>query len=153
MRTINALLACAGVMGLTAGPVLAQATAPAAPPSRVAPSAPDIDADDPTPDPTPVLPRAAPEVSPAPGWTFEEVMGGEVTVGEPVSPTAMAIGALAGVAAFNVLGQYLFPNTSLLSQTFLAESDIAASRLYAVGSAVAGALAGQYVYERTNDRP
>jgi hypothetical protein len=57
------------------------------------------------------------------------------------------------VAAFNMLGQYLFPNTSLLSQTFLAESDIAASRIYAVGSAVAGALAGQYVYEQTNDSP
>ena len=125
MRTINVLLACTGVMGLTAGPVLAQATTP-----------------------------AAPEVSPAPGgWTFEEVMGGEVTVGEPVSPTAMAVGALAGVAVFNVLGQYLFPNSSLLSQTFLAESDIAASRLYAVGSAVAGALAGQYVYEQTNGQP
>ena len=136
MRTINVLLACAGVMGLTAGPVLAQATAPAASPSRVASPVPDVDVDDPTHDPT-----------------FEEVMGGEVTVGEPVSPTAMAVGALAGVAVFNILGQYLFPNTSLLSQTFLAESDIAASRLYAVGSAVAGALAGQYVYEQTNGQP
>src|SRR3712207_3638236 len=101
MRTFNALLACAGVLGLTAGPVLAQTTTPAAP-SRVAPPVPDVDVDDPTPDPTPVLPRAAPEVSPAPGWTFEEVMGGEVTVGEPVSPTAMAVGALAGVAVFNI---------------------------------------------------
>ena len=78
-------------------------------------------------------------------------MGGEVTVGKPVSPTAMAIGALAGVAAFNVLAQYVFPTSSLLAQTVVAESDLAASRIYAVGSAVAGALAGQYVYEQTND--
>jgi hypothetical protein len=142
MRNLNTLLSLAGVMGLLASPAVAQNT-PAAPPTRVLP-APQPDADD--------VP-AIPQLPAAPGWTFEEVLGGEVTVGEPVSPTAMAVGALTGVVAFNVLEQYVFPNGSLLSQTFLAESDIAASRIYAIGRAVAGALAGQYVYQRANDRP
>ena len=82
-------------------------------------------------------------------WTFEEVMGGEVKVGPEVSPVALGVGAVAGVVAFNVLAQYVFPGSSLLSQTFVAETDLAASRVYAISSAVAGALAGQYVYDQT----
>ena len=140
MRTMMAVLTLACVTGMLAYPALAQ-NAPANPTAPVLP-APQPDADD--------LP-ALPKPSATPGWTFEEVLGGEVTVGEPVSPTALAVGALTGVVAFNVLQQYVFPNGSLLSQTFLAESDIAASRIYAIGSAALGALAGQYVYEQTND--
>lgn len=143
MRASSLLIACLGMLALGSIPALAQNT-PATRPAQLAPA----DDDDPA---VPVAPNAAPQVQPAPGWTFEEVMGGEVTVGEPVSPTAMAVGALAGVAAFNVLAQYVFPNSNLLAQTVVAETDIAASRIYAVGSAVAGALAGQYVYEQTND--
>ena len=95
----------------------------------------------------------APKAPSTPDWTFEEVLGGEVTVGPEFSPVAMGIGAVAGVVAFNMLAQYVFPNSNLLSQTFLAETDLAASRIYVVGSAVAGALAGQYVYEQTSDAP
>jgi hypothetical protein len=130
------------MLALGSIPALAQNT-PSLPPVQLAP-----DDDGPV---APVAPNAAPQVQAAPGWTFEEVMGGDVTVGEPVSPTAMAVGALAGVAVFNVVAQYVFPNANLLTQTAVAETDLAASRIYAVGSAVAGALAGQYVYEQTND--
>jgi hypothetical protein len=55
-------------------------------------------------------------------WTFEEVMGGNVKVGPEVSPVALGV---------------------------VAETDLAASRIYAISSAVAGALAGQYVYDQT----
>ena len=140
MRNLTAIILLGGVAGVLANPAAAQ-NAPAKPAVPVLP-VPQPDAND-----VPTLPRP----SATPGWTFEEVLGGEVTVGEPVSPTALAVGALTGVVAFNVLQQYVFPNGSLLSQTFLAESDIAASRIYAIGSAALGALAGQYVYEQTND--
>lgn len=142
------LIALAGAVALAASPVVAQ-TAPATPPARITP--PDLpDADDqPGALPGVVTPRAPG----TPDWTFEEVLGGDVTVGQELSPAAMGIGALAGVVAFNLLQQYVFPNTSLLSQTVLAESDLAASRIYVVGSAVAGALAGQFVYEQSSDAP
>ena len=144
MRAPSVLTISVAVIALAVSPVLAQ-TDNDAPLAR-----PALPAD---PDDIPKLPGAAPQAPSAPGWTFEEVMGGDVTVGEPVSPTAMAVGALAGVVAFNVLAQYVFPNSSLLSQSVVAETDLAASRIYAVGSAVAGALAGQYVYDQTNESP
>ena len=148
MNAPNLLFALVGALVLAAGPVVAQ-TEPGAPPSPVAPPA-QPDADD---QPGALPGVVAPKAPGTPDWTFEEVLGGEVTVGPEYSPVAMGIGAVAGVVAFNLLQQYVVPNGSLLSQTFLAESDIAASRIYAVGSAVAGALAGQFVYERTSDAP
>ena len=148
MNARNLLFFIPGALALAAGPAAAQ-TEPATPPSQVAPPAQPDDDDQPG-----ALPNvAAPKAPGTPDWTFEEVLGGEVTVGAEYSPVAMGIGAVAGVVAFNLLQQYVVPNASLLSQTFLAESDIAASRIYAVGSAVAGALAGQFVYEQTSDAP
>jgi hypothetical protein len=141
------LLSLAGVTALAAGPVAAQTVAPPVPPSRAVPQA------QPNAQPDALPGVVAPKAPGTPDWTFEEVLGGDVTVGPQYSPTAMGIGALAGVVAFNVLQQYVVPNGSLLSQTFVAETDLAASRIYAIGSAVAGALAGQYVYEQTSDTP
>jgi hypothetical protein len=143
MRRLTFAMAVVGGWTSIAAPAPAQTVPAPLPPITLAPQA-DNDA----PAPAPNLPTPS-----TPDWTFEEVLGGEVTVGPPYSPLAMGVGALTGVVAFNVLQQYVFPNGSLLSQTFLAESDLAASRIYAVGSAVAGALAGQYAYEQTSDTP
>jgi hypothetical protein len=131
MRHLNLGFALAAALCLLSGNLAAQPAPPAAPPEVTPPQAA-------TPSP------AAPS---APDWTFEEVLGGEVTVDSDYSPVAMGLGAVAGVVAFNVLAQFV-PNGGLLSETFLAGSEIAASRIYAVGSAVAGALAGQYIYEQ-----
>lgn len=175
MRSLMLLAAATGAAALAAGPAAAQ-TSPVTPRPQLAAPPPPAVASPPAP-----APQAPPRVLPAPGtgddddvvvvtppgvpgprtaqaptvpdWTFEEVMGGNVTVGKPVSPWAVGIGALAGVVTFNVLQQYAFPGGGFLAQTVLAESEIAASRIYAVGSAVAGALAGQYVYEQTTDAP
>lgn len=89
----------------------------------------------------------------APNWTFEEVVGADVNVDAAVSPWAMGVGALAGVVGFNLLQQYVVPGWGGLGGTWLAETDIAASRIYAVGSAVVGALAGQAVYDQVRDKP
>ncbi|MFO1039267.1 MAG: hypothetical protein U1E45_20680 [Geminicoccaceae bacterium] len=89
----------------------------------------------------------------APNWTFEDVVGADVNVDAPVSPWAMGVGALAGVVGFNLLQQYVVPGFGGLGGTWLAETDIAASRIYAVGSAVVGALAGQAVYDQVRDKP
>ena len=138
MRHSNLGFALATTLCLLSGNLAAQ-TAPGAAQTEVTP------------------PQAAPPSVTAPGapstpdWTFEEVLGGEVTVGPEFSPVAMGVGAVAGVVAFNMLAQYVFPNSNLLTQTFLAETDLAASRIYAAGSAVAGALAGQYIYQQTSD--
>jgi hypothetical protein len=138
MRHLNLGFALAAALCLLSGNLAAQPAleaplaTPAAPPEVTPPQA--------------VTPRpAAPS---APDWTFEEVLGGEVTVDSDYSPVAMGLGAVAGVVAFNALAQYVIPNGSLLSETILAGSEVAASRIYAVGSAVAGALAGQYIYEQ-----
>jgi hypothetical protein len=143
MRRLTFAMAVVAGWTSIAAPAPAQTVPAPLPPITLVPQA-GNDAPVPAPDlPTPSTPD----------WTFEEVLGGEVIVGPTYSPLAMGVGALTGVVAFNVLQQYVFPNGSLLSQTFLAESDLAASRLYAVGSAVAGALAGQYAYEQTSDTP
>jgi hypothetical protein len=147
MRHSKLGFALATTIYLLSGNLAAQ-TAPGAAQTQVTPP-PDAD-EAPRVTPPSVTAPGAPS---APDWTFEEVLGGEVTVGQELSPVALGVGALAGVVAFNVLAQYVFPNTDLLTQTFLAETDLAASRIYAVGSAVAGALAGQYIYEQTTDTP
>ena len=97
MNAPNLLFLLVGALVLAAGPVVAQ-TEPGVPPSRVAPSA-EPDADD---QPGAVPGVVAPKAPGAPDWTFEEVLGGEVTVGPEYSPVAMGIGAVAGVVAFNL---------------------------------------------------
>ena len=153
MRHLGLFLASAVALALAPHGLSAQTTAappevttapvPGAPPSAVV--TPDADDDD---LPSATVPGAT-QTGQNNDWTFEEVMGGEVEVGPEVSPVALGVGAVAGVVAFNVLAQYVFPGSSLLSQTFVAETDLAASRVYAISSAVAGALAGQYVYDQT----
>ena len=104
MNAPNLLFALVGALVLAAGPVAAQ-TEPGAPPSPVAPPA-QPDADD---QPGALPGVVAPKAPGTPDWTFEEVLGGEVTVGPEYSPVAMGIGAVAGVVAFNLLQQYVVP--------------------------------------------
>ena len=154
MRHLSLFLASAVALGLAPYELRAQTTA--APPAVTTAPVPDVPppaamapkADDDDDLPSATVPGAT-QTGEHNDWTFEEVMGGEVKVGPEVSPVALGVGAVAGVVAFNVLAQYVFPGSSLLSQTFVAETDLAASRVYAIGSAVAGALAGQYVYDQT----
>ena len=108
MNARNLLFFIPGALALAAGPAAAQ-TEPATPPSQVAPPAQPDDDDQPG-----ALPNvAAPKAPGTPDWTFEEVLGGEVTVGAEYSPVAMGIGAIAGVVAFNVLQQYVVPEHQL----------------------------------------
>jgi hypothetical protein len=70
--------------------------------------------------------------------------------------TALAVGALAGVVALNFYmgGLAYLPFTGVVATTPLAtaESIVAISRVYAVGAAGAGALIGNYIYERQQRR-
>ena len=116
----------------------------------------------PTPAPTPQgsqRPGAAPgahpgptisgQPTPMPQLTFEEIVG-DIPVGQTVSPTALGIGAIAGVVVFNMIAPSLWPVSYLtggpLVGTIFADSALAASRVYTVTSAVVGAWAGQWVY-------
>jgi hypothetical protein len=71
--------------------------------------------------------------------------------------TALAVGAVAGVVALNFYmgGLAYLPFTGVVAATPLAtaESIVAISRVYAVAAAAAGALVGNYVYERSLLKP
>ena len=128
MRHLSLFLASAVALGLAPYELRAQTTA--APPAVTTAPVPDV------PPPAAMAPKADDDDDDLPSatvpgatqtgehndWTFEEVMGGEVKVGPEVSPVALGVGAVAGVVAFNVLAQYVFPGSSLLSQTFVAET-------------------------------
>jgi hypothetical protein len=134
----------------------ALATALAAAPALAQPA--------PTPAPTPAPQGAqrqgaapgthpAPTVSgqptPMPNLTFEEIIG-DVQTSQTISPTAIAVGAVAGVIVFNIVAPALFPVSYMyggpLAGTIFADSALAASRVYAVSSAAIGGWAGQWVY-------
>lgn len=70
--------------------------------------------------------------------------------------TALAVGAVAGVVALNFYmgGLAYLPFTGVTATTPLAtaESIVAISRVYAVTAAGAGALIGNYIYERQQRR-
>jgi hypothetical protein len=84
-----------------------------------------------------------------PQLTFEEIVG-DITTGQTISPTAIGVGAIAGVVVLNLVAPGLWPASYVtggpLVGTILADSALAASRLYTVTSAAAGAWAGQWVY-------
>ena len=68
------------------------------------------------------------------------------------TPVVIAAGAIAGVVVFNVLalGWQAVPAavTYASGATVPAEMSVAISRVYAVSSAAAGALAARYLYAR-----
>lgn len=70
--------------------------------------------------------------------------------------TAVVVGALAGVVALNFYmgGLAYLPFTGAVATTPMAtaESIVAISRVYAVAAAGAGALIGNYFYERAQTR-
>jgi len=141
--------ACSTAQAATAAPPTIPNLPPARPPSptpesALTPVAPLSGAQD---QPAVTLPGAS-QVDLPNNWTFGDVMGSHVALGQEVSPAALGVGAVAGVVAFNMLAQYAFPGSNLLAPSFVAETDLAASRIYAIGSAVAGALAGQYIYDQ-----
>jgi hypothetical protein len=80
-----------------------------------------------------------------PNITYEELIGSpeRETVYNPV---VMGVGAVGGVLLFNAfMGAVVAPVAVGASL----DSTLAASRVYAVGSAVAGAFIGQWIYNRT----
>jgi len=95
--------------------------------------------------PTPGATAAAPKL---PSATFEQLVGDEVVRRDRINPYAIGVGAIAGVVVFNVVTAYLSPGAMMaggpLAATAVADSAIAASRIYAVTSAVVGALAGNW---------
>ncbi|MFL5334138.1 MAG: hypothetical protein ACJ8H8_13370 [Geminicoccaceae bacterium] len=153
MRHLGLFLASAVALGLAPYALAAQTT-PTLPAVKTAPvpggppAATMVPKTDDDGQPSPTVPGAT-QSGERNDWTFEEVMGGQVKVGPQVSPAALGAGAVAGVVAFNMLAQYVFPGSNLLAQSVVAETDVAASRIYAISSAVAGALAGQYIYDQT----
>jgi hypothetical protein len=94
-------------------------------------------------------PTATGQPTPAPQMTFEEIAG-DITSSQTISPTAIAIGAIAGVVVFNLVAPSLWPVSYLtggpLVGTIFADSALAASRVYTVTSAAAGGWVGQWVY-------
>jgi len=76
--------------------------------------------------------------------------------GEGGRATAVVVGALAGVVALNFYmgGLAYLPFTGVVATTPMAtaESIVAISRVYAVAAAGAGAMIGNYFYERAEAR-
>jgi hypothetical protein len=139
-----AALATALATGLAAGPAFAQpAPTPATPTPTQGSQRPGA-----TPGAHPG-PTVSGQPTPMPQLTFEEIVG-DIPVGQTVSPTALGVGAIAGVIVLNLVAPSLWPATYLtggpLVGTIFADSALAASRVYTVTSAVVGAWAGQWVY-------
>lgn len=131
-------------------PAQAQAQPPAPPPAQAqAPARPAA--------PAAAAPatEAARPAQPLPQITFEEIMGMDARQGR-WSPVAMGVGAIGGVIGYNILAPTLFPVSNAaggpVAGTILADSAIAASRVYAISSAVAGAFIGQWIYDQFSER-
>jgi hypothetical protein len=94
-------------------------------------------------------PTVSGQPTPMPQLTFEEIVG-DIPTGQTISPTALTVGAIAGVVVLNLVAPTLWPASYLtggpLVGTIFADSALAASRVYAVSSAAVGAWAGQWVY-------
>lgn len=90
-----------------------------------------------------------------PQVTFDEIMGIDVQT-RRWNPTAMGLGAIGGVIGYNVLAPTVIPASNALggplAGSIVADGAIAASRVYAISSAVAGAFIGQWLYEKVSTR-
>lgn len=92
---------------------------------------------DPAPQPMPV--------SSLPDITYEELIGSPQHASS-YSPVALGLGAIGGVLVFNGVGSTLIGPATTAGVPL--ESALAASRVYAISSAVVGAFVGQWIYER-----
>ncbi len=144
--TITMFTKFLGLLALATAMIAAPAASWAQPRPAPAPAA--------TPQTPPARPTAAaPLATPSglPNLTFDDIMG-ETGHGPTVNVGAIAAGAVVGVVAFNVLGAYLFPGTYAhggpLVGTAIADSALAASRIYAVSSAVAGGYIAYWLGSR-----
>lgn len=97
----------------------------------------------------PTAPLGTPSGMPA--LTFGDIVG-ERGTSTPISLGGVAVGAVAGVVVFNVVTAYFFPGVfaygAPLAGTVVAESALAASRIYAITSAALGGVAGNWVMTR-----
>lgn len=120
--------------------LLQQVQATQAPPVATAPAA-------------PAAPAAGTKL---PDLTFEQLVGDEVVRRDRTNMYAIGAGAIAGVVVFNVVAGYVAPTTMVaggpLAATLVADSAIAASRIYAVTSAVVGGLVGNWVAQTVANR-
>ena len=135
MKTVSLAVVMASVV--VAGSALAQSNAPQAAP-QVAPC--------------PAAPATAPAkpagVATAPSITFEEIVGVPYRRNE-YNMWAIGAGAIGGVLAMNAILPSLGVSTvmALPTTTVGLESMLAASRVYAATSAVAGGIVGQMIYD------
>ena len=135
MKTVSLAVVMASVV--VAGSALAQSNAPQAAP-QVAPR--------------PAAPATAPAkpagVTTAPSITFEEIVGVPYRRNE-YNMWAIGAGAIGGVLAMNAILPSLGVSTvmALPTTTVGLESMLAASRVYAATSAVAGGIVGQMIYD------
>jgi len=139
MKTVSLAVVMASVV--VAGSALAQSNAPQAAP-QVAPQV----------APRPAAPATAPAkpagVASAPSITFEEIVGVPYLRNE-YNMWAIGAGAIGGVLAMNAILPSLGVSTvmALPTTTVGLESMLAASRVYAATSAVAGGIVGQMIYD------
>jgi hypothetical protein len=89
---------------------------------------------------------AARPISSLPDITYEELIGSPDRAAGGYSATALGLGAIGGVLVFNAVGSAV---AGPVTAGVALESALATSRVYAVGSAVVGALIGQWIYDRT----
>ena len=135
LKVVSLAVVMASVV--VAGSAVAQSNAPQAAP-QVAPR--------------PAAPVTAPArpagVATAPSITFEEIVGVPYRRNE-YSMWAIGAGAIGGVLAMNALLPSLGVSTVMALPTTTAglESMLAASRVYAATSAVAGGIVGQMIYD------
>lgn len=93
--------------------------------------------------PAPRLASSLPDI------TYEELIGSPDRTGGGYSAAALGLGAIGGVLAFNAVGGAL---TGSVTAGVALESALATSRVYAISSAVVGALVGQWIYDRAMAR-
>jgi len=127
-------------------PPVTIAPVPAAPPQMQAQAAPAPAA--------PPAPAAAPQTR-LPDASFEQLVGEEVVDRRRVSPYALGAGAILGVVVFNVASTYFAPAMMMaggpLAGTVVGNTAVAASRVYAVSSAVAGSLTAYWLSQKLAD--
>ncbi len=91
--------------------------------------------------------QAAPPAQGLPRITFED-LAGRRDAPPPVSMSALGLGAIGGTLVFNGLQPVLGIRAGFAG----VETALAVSRVYAVSSAVVGAVIGQWLYERAIGR-
>ncbi|MCC7273168.1 MAG: hypothetical protein IT561_10920 [Alphaproteobacteria bacterium] len=98
---------------------------------------------------------AAPATRLPPDLRFEDFVQASGPLGHKHDLTPLAIGAISGVVLFNMVAATLAPPLAAgapLAGTVIADSALAASRIYAVGSAVLGAWVADWLYNSVYEK-